>query len=104
MVYVGVGVDVLAVVGVSVDVAGTVVDVPAVLLVVVLGAVVVLGGVKVLAVLLEGSDAVGVGAVVDRGGKDPVLIVDEGRAVVLLVVALVGMHSGMLGMQQTLIS
>lgn len=98
VVYVGVGVDVLAVVGVSVGVAGTVVDVPAVLL------VVVLGGVVVVAVLLGGSDGVGKGVVVDRGGNDPVLIVDEGRAVVVLVVALVGMHSGMLGMQQTLIS
>ena len=98
VIIIGVG-NVLSGVGVVAGVPGTVIVVPRVLL------VVLLGGIVVVVVLLGGSDGVGVGvgAVVDTGGEDTVLAVDEGGALVVLVVVVV-IHSGVAGMQQTLIS
>lgn len=100
-VYVGVGVDVLAVVGVGVDWPVTIVVVPGVLLVVLLEDTEVVAMV-VLVVLVGGFDAVDVGVAVDGVVEDTVLVVDGGWAVVVLAVVL-GIHSGRLGMQQTLI-
>lgn len=74
VIIIGVG-NILGGVEVCTGVPGTVVVVPGVLL------VVLLGGIVVVAVVLGGSDGVGVGTVVRVGGKDTVLAVDEGGAV-----------------------
>lgn len=103
VVYVGVGVDVLEVVEMGVVETGTVVVVCGVLLVVVVvpgGSVVVVVVVVVGVVLLGVSPDVGVGAVVDIA----LLVVGEGVEVEVLVVLGVGRHSGLLGVQQILIS
>lgn len=102
VVYVGVGVDVLEVVEMGVVETGTVVVVCGVLLVVVVvpGGSVVVVVVVVGVVLLGVFPDVGVGAVVDIA----LLVVGEGVEVEVLVVLGVGRHSGLLGMQQILIS
>lgn len=105
VVYVGVGVDVLEVVEMGVVETGRVVVFCEVvlLLVVVLGGGVVVVVVVVGVVLLGVSSVVGVDVVVDIGG-DTLLVVDEGVETVVLVVLGGGRHSGLLGVQQTLIS
>lgn len=106
VVYVGVGVDVLEVVEMGVVETGRVVvfcEVVLLLVVVLGGGVVVVVVVVVGVVLLGVSSVVGVDVVVDIGG-DTLLVVDEGVETVVLVVLGGGRHSGLLGVQQTLIS
>ena len=93
VVDVGVVRDVLVAVGVGDGVLETVVVVPRV----------PLGGIVVLAVLVGCSVGVGVGRVVDTAVVDTVLTVGVGEVATVLAVLTV-IHSGLLGMQQTLIS